>query len=210
MTELVTVLCILPVKLARRLFGRKLSIIILLLLLFVSSSRVAGQVRADTLGSDKECSQYDFHLSLKPQPGYGLIFGYQGGMSNGNNIRQGYEMGIARSIVGREGARQESLSLIINNINHNLVYGFVVRGDIQALFDFGVSFNYMTDFSNRHAVLFCPSMGVNFLPILNISGTFEYNAPIAGPNFEIQNRWMFGIRYDFVFIRETRHATDSL
>jgi hypothetical protein len=126
-----------------------------------------------------------------------------------DNIRQGYEMGIVRSIFGREGARQESLSLIINNINHKLFYEFMVRGDVQALIDFGVSLNYMTDFSNRRAVLFCPSIGVNFLPILNISGTFEYNAPIAGPNFEIQNRWMFGIRYNFVFIRETRDATYS-
>ncbi len=164
-----------------------------------------SQVSNDSTNAN---GKYPFHLSRKPQNGYGLIFGYCGNeridkISDGNKdkyfktgTRNIYKIGILRThstdseedgtLYGNEG-----LSLEINDIknkttHYNPIYGFVagVDGIGLSMFDIGLFVNYMTDFSTHRAFSLRPYIGFGYFDFINLQLGFTTELYIVNPNFD--------------------------
>ncbi len=185
----------------------------ILFFIILSFSEINGQTESGTRVSEDSLSRYEFNLSLKPQEGYGFLFGYRGGPISQKPEekvpeRHIFEFGVVttKEASGSEGGiLDKSLSVEINEIEGRYYYGLVAGFNIRYLANFGLSYNLVTNFQRSWAFLVRPHFGFPILPPWG-SAYCEILCDISliKPNFDIISHWLIGIRYNIGIIKKNR------
>ena len=142
---------------------------------------------------------YKFHLNIKPQVGYSLIFGINGWENKTSSFGDiSYELGIVKtsSSFAEDGIMytDKYFAFSYNKGSQNNVYGFIAGISQKAIFfDFGASVNYFTDFMNERALTISPLIGLSAFYVCNIDAFISYDIYLLKNKFDIFH-WRPGIR----------------